>query len=221
MAKQATLFRAWGGSKTHAPPRGKRTVPAASRSRPTKVAGVRTYRIKSNFQVPAQPDGEKPEEYGFEGFDDLDSLLANYNHGTGTGTTSAYLDKGQGASAAIHNLSLNGDIPGFDREAGEQWIYPTNYPVRDYQFNIVQKCLFQNTLVCLPTGLGKTFIAAVVMYNFQRWYPEGKVVFLAPTKPLVSQQIEACHCVMGLPQEHLAEMTGKGEGKERKGRRKD
>lgn len=28
-----------------------------------------------------------------------------------------------------------------------------------------------NTLVCLPTGLGKTLIAAVVMYNHYRWFP--------------------------------------------------
>lgn len=60
----------------------------------------------------------------------------------------------------------------------------------------------------LPTGLGKTFIAAVVMYNFYRWYPSGKVIFTAPTKPLVAQQISACFNVMGIPQEHTSEMTG-------------
>lgn len=103
---------------------------------------------------------------------------------------------------------IEDEIPGFDQEAGEMWIYPTNYPVRDYQFNIVKKALFVNTLVCLPTGLGKTFVAAVVMYNFYRWYPSGKVVFLAPTKPLVAQQIEACHKIVGIPQEDVAEMTG-------------
>jgi Fanconi anemia group M protein len=65
--------------------------------------------------------------------------------------------------------------------------------------------------VCLPTGLGKTFIAAVVMYNFYRWFPSGKVVFMAPTKPLVTQQIEACYQVMGIPQCHMAEMTGISE----------
>ncbi len=47
-----------------------------------------------------------------------------------------------------------------------------------------------NTLVSLPTGLGKTLIAAVVMYNLQRWFPTGKAIFLAPTKPLVHQQVE-------------------------------
>ena len=117
-----------------------------------------------------------------------------------------------GPSASSHSILnhsiIEDEIPGFDLEAGELWIYPTNYPVRDYQFNIAKKALFINTLVCLPTGLGKTFIAAVVMYNFFRWYPNGKVVFLAPTKPLVAQQIEACYNVMGIPQEDMAEMTG-------------
>ena len=60
-------------------------------------------------------------------------------------------------------------LPGFDVEAGRTWIYPTNYPVRDYQFSISQTCLYENTLVSLPTGLGKTFIAAVLMYNYFRW----------------------------------------------------
>ena len=99
-------------------------------------------------------------------------------------------------------------IPGFDCSAGNSWIYPTNYPLREYQFNIVQKALFHNTLVTLPTGLGKTFIAAVVMYNFYRWYPQGKIIFMAPTKPLVAQQIDACYNIMGIPRQDTAEMTG-------------
>lgn len=102
------------------------------------------------------------------------------------------------------------DLPGFDSVAGGMWIYPTNYPVREYQYNIVAKSLYENTLVVLPTGLGKTFIAAVVMYNFYRWYPRGKIVFMAPTKPLVAQQIEACYNIMGIPQSDTAEMTGIG-----------
>ncbi|XP_056151369.1 Fanconi anemia group M protein [Lampris incognitus] len=100
------------------------------------------------------------------------------------------------------------DFPGFDSSAATVWIYPTNYPIREYQLKISEAALYQNTLVCLPTGLGKTFIASVVMYNFYRWYPSGKIVFMAPTKPLVAQQIEACYKVMGIPQSHMAELTG-------------
>ena len=39
--------------------------------------------------------------------------------------------------------------------------------------------------------MGKTLIAAVVMFNFHRWFPTGRLAFLAPTKPLIHQQIKA------------------------------
>ena len=99
-------------------------------------------------------------------------------------------------------------LPGFDVAAGTTWVYPTNMSVRKYQMDIVEACLYENTLVCLPTGLGKTFIAAVVIYNFYRWYPQSKIIFMAPTKPLVAQQIEACYNIMGIPQIDTCEMTG-------------
>jgi Fanconi anemia group M protein len=108
---------------------------------------------------------------------------------------------------------------GFDFVAGRHWIYPTNMNFRQYQFDVVKSCLYDNTLVCLPSSLRKTFISAVVMYNFYRWYPQvaslpcpppaqGEVVFMAPTKPLVAQQFQACFRVMGIPEENMAEMTG-------------
>ncbi|KAG1757914.1 hypothetical protein EDB19DRAFT_1659787 [Suillus lakei] len=95
-----------------------------------------------------------------------------------------------------------------DMLEAKHWIYPLNQPKRDYQFNIVRHCLFDNTLVALPTGLGKTFIAGVVMLNFYRWFPKGKVVFVAPTKPLVAQQIDACHRTCGIPGCDAIELTG-------------
>lgn len=96
----------------------------------------------------------------------------------------------------------------FDSENVRTWIYPINYPIRAYQLNIVKKAMFHNTLVALPTGLGKTFIAAVVMYNYYRWFPNSKVIFMAPTRPLVTQQIEACFSICGLPQEDTTDMMG-------------
>lgn len=47
------------------------------------------------------------------------------------------------------------------------------------------------------------------MYNFYRWYPMGKIVFMAPTRPLVAQQIEACYSIMGFSRDVTIEMTGK------------
>jgi len=81
--------------------------------------------------------------------------------------------------------------PRLDVASRETWEYPTSeqFETRKYQVEIVRKALFANTLVTLPTGMGKTLIAAVVMYNFYRWFPEGKIIFMAPTKPLVEQQV--------------------------------
>ena len=43
-------------------------------------------------------------------------------------------------------------LPGFDFDAGASWIYPINFPIREYQYNIVKEALFENILVSLPTG---------------------------------------------------------------------
>ncbi|WFD08221.1 DNA helicase [Malassezia vespertilionis] len=95
-----------------------------------------------------------------------------------------------------------------DDDAAQTWIYPVNKPLRAYQLNIVRKALFNNVLVALPTGLGKTFIAAVVILNMFRWYPQGKIIFVAPTRPLVTQQQQACHTICGLPWDTAIELTG-------------
>ncbi|KAJ0421904.1 hypothetical protein BJY00DRAFT_281386 [Aspergillus carlsbadensis] len=91
----------------------------------------------------------------------------------------------------------------------ETWLFPTNLGrTRDYQFNIAQKGLFHNTLVALPTGLGKTFIAATIMLNWFRWTQDAQIVFVAPTKPLVSQQISACYQIAGIPRSQTTMLTG-------------
>ena len=96
-----------------------------------------------------------------------------------------------------------------DREALKTWVYPTNLgAIRDYQYTIVRNALFNNTLVALPTGLGKTFIAATVMLNFFRWTKDAQIVFVAPTKPLVAQQVDACFNIVGLPRSTTTLLTG-------------
>ncbi|KAJ5474280.1 hypothetical protein N7475_003846 [Penicillium sp. IBT 31633x] len=95
------------------------------------------------------------------------------------------------------------------KEALDTWIYPTNLgKTRDYQFNITQAGLFHNLLVALPTGLGKTFIAATIMLNWFRWTKDSQIVFVAPTKPLVSQQVSACLDIAGIPRSQSTMLTG-------------
>ncbi|ESZ98864.1 hypothetical protein SBOR_0722 [Sclerotinia borealis F-4128] len=96
-----------------------------------------------------------------------------------------------------------------DQEAIKTWVYPNNLgPERRYQYTIVHKGLFNNLLVALPTGLGKTFIAATIMLNFFRWTKDSQIVFMAPTKPLVSQQVKACFEVAGIPRSLTTMLTG-------------
>ena len=67
-------------------------------------------------------------------------------------------------------------------------IRPDSIESREYQLGIAMKALDANTMVILPTGLGKTAIALLVAAS--RLYNEGgKVLMLAPTKPLVEQHL--------------------------------
>ena len=58
---------------------------------------------------------------------------------------------------------------------------------RLYQDTISTNALDRNTLVVLPTGLGKTAIALRVIAEHLRRFPQKSVLFLAPTRPLVVQ----------------------------------
>ncbi|MEN6442215.1 MAG: DEAD/DEAH box helicase [Methanoregula sp.] len=67
-------------------------------------------------------------------------------------------------------------------------IKPDSIESREYQLSIAMKALDANTMVILPTGLGKTAVALLVAAS--RLYNEGgRVLMLAPTKPLVEQHL--------------------------------
>jgi len=76
---------------------------------------------------------------------------------------------------------------------------------RAYQENIARACLERSTLVVLPTGMGKTVIAARVIAEAVRTRG-GKVLFLAPTKPLVEQHAAYLRDVLLL--DRIARFTG-------------
>ncbi len=59
-----------------------------------------------------------------------------------------------------------------------------------FQLDLARVGLDEDLLVVLPTGLGKTVIAALIAAEVFRRGP-GKVLVLAPTRPLVSQHAES------------------------------
>lgn len=85
---------------------------------------------------------------------------------------------------------------------------------REYQSNILQTCLRHNTLVILPTALGKTIIAILASVNL---LAEGKkVLMLAPTRPLTLQHCETFRKFVRMGEENFGVMTGNTKPEERK-----
>ena len=76
---------------------------------------------------------------------------------------------------------------------------------RAYQEVIAASASRSNTMVVLPTGLGKTVIAAMVA---SRKLTDGKALFLAPTKPLVEQHLSTFEDLIDLPGVDMKVMTG-------------
>lgn len=70
--------------------------------------------------------------------------------------------------------------------------------IRPYQRELAINGLLHSALIAIPTGAGKTFIAAMIAINLLNWYPESKVLFLAPKKPLVDQQAEEFRSLLNI-----------------------
>ncbi len=80
---------------------------------------------------------------------------------------------------------------------------------RLYQETILDTAVNKNTLVVLPTGLGKTVIAALVAAKrLELNMVEGKILFLAPTKPLVEQHAGSWKDIFSFPSEEFKIFTG-------------
>jgi Fanconi anemia group M protein len=84
-------------------------------------------------------------------------------------------------------------------------IKPETVEKRLYQLNLAAAALKESSLIVLPTGLGKTTIALLVMV--QRLHL-GKVLLLSPTKPLVEQHTAFLRGVLEIPEEEIVAFTG-------------
>ncbi|MFH1234031.1 MAG: DEAD/DEAH box helicase, partial [Candidatus Diapherotrites archaeon] len=87
---------------------------------------------------------------------------------------------------------------------------------RDYQADLAKSVLEKgNTLVVAPTALGKTIVAALVIAEVLA-QKKGKILFLAPTKPLVQQHSNTLKKLLKVKPEEIATITGILKVKERK-----
>ncbi|HEY3422091.1 MAG TPA: DEAD/DEAH box helicase, partial [Methanocellaceae archaeon] len=79
---------------------------------------------------------------------------------------------------------------------------------RAYQQTLARLALEESCLIVLPTGLGKTIIALLVMAERLQNKDNAKVLMLSPTKPLVEQHAAFFRRAMNIPPEKVAVFTG-------------
>jgi Fanconi anemia group M protein len=97
----------------------------------------------------------------------------------------------------------------------QKFIKNENVERREYQINIANSAIKDNTLVVLPTGLGKTIIALILIAN-QLINDNNKILFLAPTKPLVSQHAQFLKQFLTIDPETVTIFTGEISPEKRK-----
>ncbi|MGB9901554.1 DEAD/DEAH box helicase [Methanothrix sp.] len=88
---------------------------------------------------------------------------------------------------------------------------PESVEKRLFQIDLAARALRGSTLVVMPTGLGKTIVALMVLLaRLER----GRVLFLAPTRPLVEQHAAFLRRVLTAP-EYVASVTGETDPESR------
>lgn len=89
-----------------------------------------------------------------------------------------------------------------------KYIKPESIEARLYQQTIFAKTLKGNTLVVLPTGLGKTIILALLTAKRMEQYTDSFILLIAPTKPLVEQHLKTFQKVFNIIEDEIVMLTG-------------
>jgi len=87
-------------------------------------------------------------------------------------------------------------------------LIPGTVACRAYQETLAGKALEKSSLIVLPTGLGKTIIALLVIVNRLYGRKGAKVLMLSPTKPLVEQHAAFFRKVLKIEPEKVVVFTG-------------
>jgi ERCC4-related helicase len=83
-----------------------------------------------------------------------------------------------------------------------------NFKPRLYQETIFATASQKNTLVVLPTGMGKTNIFLMLAAHRLKQYPESKVLLIGPTRPLIDQYYNVFLENFEIEPEKMAVFTG-------------
>ena len=86
-------------------------------------------------------------------------------------------------------------------------IRPDTVEQRLYQLDLAGQALSTSTLVVLPTGLGKTIVALLIIASRLETIG-GKILILAPTKPIVEQHAAFLRKVLLIPEDKILTLTG-------------
>jgi ERCC4-related helicase len=88
-------------------------------------------------------------------------------------------------------------------------IWNNSIELRLYQKNIAELANRRNTMVILPTALGKTVISLLVCADILYKYRDRRVLMMAPTRPLISQHMKSFSSILKILEEQVAGVTGK------------
>ncbi len=83
-----------------------------------------------------------------------------------------------------------------------------DFQPRLYQETILASAIDKNTLVVLPTGLGKTYIFLMLAVHRLKLFPDSKILFLGPTRPLITQYYNLFLKHTTISEDELAIFTG-------------
>ena len=87
-------------------------------------------------------------------------------------------------------------------------IKPDSIERREYQVKVAERAIGSNTLVVLPTGLGKTVVALLTIAEYLKRYEDQSCVFLAPTRVLVHQHSRFLQDNLAIPVDKVSVITG-------------
>jgi ERCC4-related helicase len=87
-------------------------------------------------------------------------------------------------------------------------IKPGLLEARKYQVEVAQSSAKQNTLITLPTGLGKTAIALLIVSDYLAKSPDSRALLLAPTRVLANQHYAFFSKYLDVPPEEIGILTG-------------